>query len=210
MNKTFFSLLLALLVASAASVPAFAHKVVAGAFASGDRIEGEIGFSDGSMAKNVVVEVLAEDGSKLGEARTGEDGTFVFVPTKRVVHVFHADLSGGHVVNIRLDVSDLPTTLAAATADGVASAAAAPVPTGATPPVAAPTASAPAAAAITDAQRAALAEAVRNEVKPLRREIIALKEKNDLQAILGGLGYIVGLFGLWLFLAARRQKQLAG
>jgi nickel transport protein len=209
MNKTFFSLLLALLVASGASVPAFAHKVVAGAFASGDRIEGEIGFSDGSMAKNVVVEVLAEDGSKLGEARTGEDGTFVFVPTKRVVHVFHADLSGGHVANIRLDVSDLPTTLAATGVDGAAQAPAPAASMDTTPPAALAT-PAPSAAAITEAQRAALAEAVRNEVKPLRREIIALKEKNDLQSILGGLGYIVGLFGLWLFLAARRQKQLAG
>ncbi|WP_415914820.1 cobalt ABC transporter permease [Rhodopseudomonas palustris] len=203
-------MLLALVVAGGASGSAFAHKVVAGAFASGDRIEGEIGFSDGSMAKNVVVEVLAEDGSKLGEARTGEDGSFVFVPTKRVVHIFHADLSGGHVANIRLDVSDLPASLAAVAADGDAAVAVAPVPTGATPSAAAPPAGAPGPSAISDAQRAAFAEAVRNEIKPLRREIIALKEKNDLQSILGGLGYIVGLFGLWLFLAARRQKPLAG
>jgi nickel transport protein len=65
------------------------------------------------------------------------------------------------------------------------------------------------AVALTAAQREIVAEAVRNEMRPLRREIIAMKEKNDLQSILGGIGYIVGLFGLWFFLAARRQKAAA-
>ena len=63
-----------------------------------------------------------------------------------------------------------------------------------------------AAAVLSGAQRELIAEAVRAEIRPLRREIIAYKEKNDLQTILGGIGYIVGLFGLWFFLAARRQK----
>uniref|UniRef100_Q07IL7 Cobalt ABC transporter permease n=1 Tax=Rhodopseudomonas palustris (strain BisA53) TaxID=316055 RepID=Q07IL7_RHOP5 len=206
MPKTFATLLLALVLSTAACFQALAHKVVAGAYASGTRIEGEIGFSDGSMAKNVLVEVRAEDGSKLGDTHTGEDGTFSFVPTKRVVHVFHADLGGGHIAEIRLDVSDLPTEFVAGEAGGTAApAAAVPAPTAAIPAAAAPVA----AAAISDAQRAALAEAVRNEVKSLRREIIALKEKNDFQSILGGIGYIVGLFGAWLFLAARRQNRLA-
>ncbi|KIZ47273.1 cobalt ABC transporter permease [Rhodopseudomonas palustris] len=199
MTKTIASVLLALLIACGACVPALAHKVVAGAYASGDRIEGEIGFSDGSMAKNALVEVLAEDGGKLGETHTAEDGTFVFTPTKRVVHIFHADLGGGHVANIRLEVSDLPATLKASGTDKAPAAAVT---------SAAKTAEA-AAGGISDAQRAALVEAVRNEVKPLRREIIALKEKNDLQSILGGIGYIGGLFGLWFFLAARRQQKRA-
>ncbi|NIY97843.1 cobalt ABC transporter permease, partial [Salipiger sp. HF18] len=51
-------------------------------------------------------------------------------------------------------------------------------------------------------------EAVRDEVRPLRREIAAYREHNDLQSILGGIGYIVGLFGLGFYLAARRK--LAG
>lgn len=207
MKKTFATLLLALALAGGASVQAWAHKVVAGAYASGDHIEGEIGFSDGSVAKNALVEVLAEDGSKLGETHTGEDGTFVFVPTKRVVHIFHSDLGGGHVANIRLEVSDLPPSVGtdeaapAAPAAGVIS----------SMPSTAPSAAAPVAPSLSttigDAQRSALTEAVRNEVRPLRREIIALKEKNDFQSILGGIGYIVGLFGLWFFWAARRQRR---
>ncbi len=206
MQKTIATLACALVIAISMSFQASAHKVVAGAYASGDHIEGEIGFSDGSVAKNALIEVLAEDGTKLGEAHTGEDGTFTFTPTKRVVHIFHSDLGGGHIANIRLEVADLPTALAAPVNDGTTPA---PAPADPALPAAALVGTGPAQAGITDAQRSALTEAVRNEVKPLRREIIALKEKNDFQSILGGIGYIVGLFGLWFFLAARRQKKLA-
>jgi nickel transport protein len=51
---------------------------------------------------------------------------------------------------------------------------------------------------------------VRDEVRPLRREITAYKEKNDLQTVLGGIGYIVGLFGLAFFLMARRERRADG
>jgi nickel transport protein len=66
----------------------------------------------------------------------------------------------------------------------------------------------PAAASVSDAEKSAIAEAVRNEVRPLRREIAAYREHNDFQTILGGLGYIFGLFGLGFYIAARRK--LAG
>ena len=185
---------------------AWAHKVVVGAYASGDRIEGEIGFSDGEMAKNVLVEVFTEDGKKLGEAHTNDEGVFVFTPTQSVVHVFRADLGAGHVAEVRLAVNELPAGLAAkggpAKADGGEGNAAASATTTAD-------ARSADAVALTAAQREIVAEAVRNEMRPLRREIIAMKEKNDLQSILGGIGYIVGLFGLWFFLAARRQKAAA-
>ena len=60
---------------------------------------------------------------------------------------------------------------------------------------------------LTVAERDAIAEAVRNEVRPLRREIAAYKEKNDLQTILGGIGYIAGLFGVGFYVAARRRLK---
>ena len=181
MKKTFATLLLGLALAAVACAPAWAHKVVAGAYASGDHIEGEVGFSDGTMAKNAVVEVLSEDGTKLGEVKTGEDGTFVFTPTQQIVHIFHADLGGGHVANIRMEVADLPMI--------------------ASGPLAAGTPAGEASGSVTNAQMVALADAVANEMKPLRREIIALKEKNDMQSILGGIGYILGLFGIGFYIA---------
>ena len=58
---------------------------------------------------------------------------------------------------------------------------------------------------LTTEERLAIAEAVRDELRPLRREIAAYREKNDLQTILGGIGYIVGIFGLGFYVAARRR-----
>ncbi|RBP13177.1 nickel transport protein [Roseiarcus fermentans] len=207
MTRTVAATLVALAISFGASTQALAHKVVAGAYASGDHIEGEIGFSDGSVAKNQPVDVLAEDGSKIGETKTGEDGTFTFKPTKPIVHIFHADMGGGHIANIRIEVADLPVDLAAAGAAGGGAA----VGGGAAPAAAADAttaaASAATAVALSDAQKTLLLQAVSNEIKPLRKEIIALKEKDDLQSILGGIGYIAGLFGLWFYVSARRSQS---
>jgi nickel transport protein len=60
-------------------------------------------------------------------------------------------------------------------------------------------------AALTEAERSAISEAVRAEIRPLRREIAAYREHNDLQSILGGIGYIVGLFGIGFYVAARKK-----
>ncbi|SDD80101.1 cobalt ABC transporter permease [Rhodospira trueperi] len=180
--------------------PALAHKVLAGAYPAGDVIEGEVGFSNGDMAADTLVEVFDEDGTKMGEARTDADGYFTYTPTQQVTHVFKADLGAGHVATFTLDASDVPAVAGAAAPDSgtgpepAASAAAA------TPEAAAPAAM---PADLTDQ----IAEAVRNEVRPLRREIAAYKEKHDLQTVLGGIGYIIGLFGLAFFLMARRQTR---
>jgi nickel transport protein len=193
--------ILVLALALGWSAPALAHKVVAGAYASGDAIEGEIGFSDGEPAKNVLVEVLGEDGAKLGEVRTRDDGTFVFEPKAAVTHIFRADLGAGHVAEIRVEKSELPAQLAKG-GQRTPDAAGGPAPGVTAEPVAQAS-----PAALTETQRAVVAELIRSEIRPLRREVIAYKEKNDLQSILGGIGYIVGLFGLWFFLAARRQAR---
>ena len=52
-----------------------------------------------------------------------------------------------------------------------------------------------------------LAAVVRAEMRPIRREIAALKETRDMQSILGGIGYIIGLFGVGFYLAARRKLK---
>ncbi|MBN9675129.1 cobalt ABC transporter permease [Salipiger bermudensis] len=181
-----------------APLPALAHKVIAGVFPSGDAIEGELGFSNGDMAAGTEVVVTGPDGAELGRTITDEDGFFLFVPTAPVAHTFRADLGAGHVAEVTMPAEEVAGILGAA----------APATPEAEPPAApAPDADA-SMAALAETQRRAIAEAVRNEIRPLRREIAAYREHNDLQTILGGIGYIVGLFGLGFYLAARRR--LAG
>ena len=167
--------------------PALAHKVILSAFTAGDTIEGEVGFSNGDMATNTLVEVFDPDGTKLGETVTDHDGFFVYRPAQAVPHVFKVDLGAGHVAEVTVGVDELPAGVAAPGA----------IPSGGVAP--------PVAALPPDLQ-AMIAEAVRNEVRPLRREIAAYKERHDLQTVLGGIGYILGLFGLAFFLVARRRR----
>jgi nickel transport protein len=177
-----------------APVPALAHKVIAGIFPAGGAIEGEIGFSNGDMAAHAEVIVTGEDGGELGRVMTDADGFFVFVPTQPVTHMFRSDLGAGHVAEVVMPQNEVAEILGHTVSD-------APDITAETPasPMAATT------AALSASERQVIAQVVRDEIRPLRREIAAYKDHNNLQTILGGIGYIVGLFGLGFYLAARRK-----
>lgn len=188
-------ILAVLLAASLVPGQAEAHKIIASVYANGDRIEGEIGFSNGDVAANAVVEVFDGEDHKLGETRTDDEGGFSYKPTQRTVHVFRADLGAGHIANARMEIEDLPILgdtspekTATAAASGTAE-------------------QKPMVSALSDTQRAMLVELIHHEVNPLRHEIAAYKEKNDLQTILGGIGYILGLFGIGFYVAARRNHR---
>ncbi|MFD0978342.1 cobalt ABC transporter permease [Tropicimonas aquimaris] len=182
------------------SGPAFAHKIIASVFASGSSVEGEVGMSDGTMAADQTVEVFGPDGQKLGEATTDADGFFLFTPTQPVAHEFRVDLGMGHVASARMGAEEIGAILgrqpnAASTAPAAgATIAYAPAP-------------ASGATGLSLEEREAIAEIVRTETRSLRQEIAAYKEKNDLQTILGGIGYILGLFGIGFYVAARQRLR---
>ncbi|BBU57030.1 hypothetical protein KU6B_32950 [Mameliella alba] len=182
-----------LLTLLALPVPALAHKVIAAVFPSGSAIEGEIGFSNGDMATDQPVEVYGPDGTLLGETVTDADGFFIYTPTEPVAHTFRSDLGAGHLANVTMPAEEVARILGVAAPEP-----AAPAPT---------TAPAAPGVALSDADRTEIARIVRDEMRPLRREIAAYREKNDLQTILGGMGYILGLFGLGFYIAARRQLK---
>jgi nickel transport protein len=189
---TRISPLLISLALAMAPVQAAAHNVIAAFYPSGDAIEGDIGFSNGDMAANQRVTVTGPDGAALGETVTDADGFLLFVPVLPVAHTFRADLGAGHVAQATVPADEVAAIL------GVA--APAPAPAQVAAPGVAP-------ASLTAEERAAISEAVRDATRPLRRELVAYREKNDLQSVLGGIGYIAGLFGLGFYLAARRKLQ---
>lgn len=171
--------------------PALAHKVLTSYWAEEDTIEGEIGFSNGEYAlPGTAVEVTTTEGEHLGEAVIGEEGIFSFTPTQPIPHRFHANMGAGHIADFIVAIEDLPHKLASR----------------AKPTEMAKPEDSPVIAVPTGLDQR-IAAAVRREVKPLRKEIAAYKEKNDLQSILGGIGYIVGIFGLYMFVQSRRRKD---
>ncbi len=219
------NLVLALVVA-ATPLPALAHKVIMGVFASGAQIEGELGFSGGDAPEGQVIEVFDDAGTRLGEAVTDADGFFLFTPEQPVTHVFRADMGAGHVAEVEMSAEDVATivakgagatpgagaTIGWTASDGAAqplmpatgNAAAAPAAPAGTAPVAMPQIT---VASLSAEEVEVVSKAVRDEMRPLRQSIDSYKEKNDLQAILGGIGYIVGLFGVGFYIAARRKLK---
>lgn len=202
----------------AAPLPALAHKVLASVYPDGALIEGEIGFSNGDVAAHATVEVRDADGNRIGEAVTDGDGVFTWRPTGPGALVFHADLGGGHVADTGMSAAEVQAILDSPAARAQAGPAVE-TPTGAgagnpsTVPLGAVSGGLPvavAAAGLSDADKAAIAKMVRDEMRPLRREIAAYREHNDIQSILGGIGYIAGLFGLGFYIAARRRMRGRG
>ncbi|MCA0908743.1 cobalt ABC transporter permease [Ruegeria marisrubri] len=185
--------LVVILAMCCAPVPALAHKVIAGVFESGDVIEGEIGFSNGDMASGTEVIVTGPDGAELGRSVTDTDGFFVYTPTSAVAHTFFADLGAGHVAEVTMSAEDVARIMGVAVAENGDSSSAA------------VTQASGSVASLSAEEQQVIAKAVRDELRPLRREIAAYREQNDLQTILGGIGYIVGLFGLGFYMAARRK-----
>ncbi len=180
-----------------APLSALAHKVIAGVFPAGDAIEGELGFSNGDMAVGQEVIVFGPDGAELGRTVTDEDGFFLYTPNSPVAHTFTADMGAGHVAKVVMPAEEVAEIMGVAVEIVETPVAASDGPVEGANVVT--------VASLSDEERQIIAKAVRDEIRPLRREIAAYREKNDMQSILGGIGYIVGLFGFGFYLAARRK-----
>ena len=202
MRSHLFAALLA--AAALVSEDAFAHKVVAAVFVEGEAIEGEVGFSNGNPAKpGLKVQVHDPDGRLLGETVTDEDGLFRFVPTSRVEHRFVIDLGMGHVAQAILSADQLPDGMGGTTEATAATVSTAPSPK---------TAGVAASAAVTAAPdlRVQIDKAVASQIRPLRKDLAAFKEEVRWRDVLGGIGYILGLTGIGLWVAARRRETTDG
>lgn len=56
----------------------------------------------------------------------------------------------------------------------------------------------------------ALGATLRNELQPLREDLARYEQRIRLHDVIGGIGFIVGLAGAWVFWAARRERRKAG
>jgi len=180
-----------LLVIGCVSLNLWAHNVVGGVYATGAQIEGEAGYSNGAMANaGTLVKVFDESGTPLGEVVTDDEGYFVFTATKRITHLFEVNMGAGHILKMQLAAEELPDSL-----DGQSI-------------VHTPKNKVAVKSTINgdEIKIEQLEIAIAKQIKPLRREISALKEKAGLRDIIGGNGYIFGLLGCVALLRERRLK----
>ncbi|MFP4173377.1 MAG: hypothetical protein ACLFV4_10745 [Candidatus Hydrogenedentota bacterium] len=186
-----FVAVLAVLGAGLSAAPvAEAHALRVFATVDGDQITGYAYWVGGERLSEATVRVLDADGELLGEAQTDAEGEFHYHPEARQDHVLEIALPDGHRGTFTVAAAELPGTLPpgpdeenAAQDDEETDAGEAET----------------AAAMDEDALRPLLQDTVSQPIRQLREDLDALSEQRRVQDILGGMGYIVGVFGIMAF-----------
>jgi nickel transport protein len=176
------------------TTPALAHKLKVFATAIGTTLEGRAYFVGGGAASDVPVTLSDSTGAVAGTTKThAPDGTFSLTLPYLDDFTITADAQDGHVAKFALTAARLTKTLPVAPHVGVAEGS--------------PTANVPVAAAapetVSSANIDAIEQAVARQVAPLTDQIDTMQATIGFRDVLGGIGFVLGIFGLWSLLARR-------
>ena len=183
--------------------PGKAHEVLMYASAAGKTIKGSVYFSGGAEVQNATIRVLGPDGEQLGETTTNREGDFTFEAEVRADHVFVATTPGGHRATYTVEASELPSSLPlpersqgpGGENDGGAGANQKQQEEGRRSRADSGT-----VRLTREEVRSIVEEAVARQVGPLRRELQKYRNAVHFTDVLGGIGYILGVMGIILYL----------
>ncbi len=166
---------------------AHAHKVNLFAYAEGNKVVVEGFFTDGKVAENAQIQVFSPAGDRLVQGQADGEGVFVFeVPEVTDLRIsLYAGM--GHRAEFTLPADEIRGAMAAgepATA-GAATTAGTPV------------------AADSAAIEAMVRQAVNEATLPLVRNMAELSDRRTASDIIGGVGFIIGIVGVFFYLRAR-------
>ena len=182
---------IALVALLATAGTASAHRLKVFASAIGNSIEGQAYFVGSGPAANVDVTLRDAANTLLQSGKTGPDGKFALPTSGTGDVVVTVDAEDGHIAHFTIAGSELDPVSAP-------DAAAKPAANGTVPVVA------NAAPAVPMAD---IEIAVARKIAPLAAQIDAIESSLRVQDIVGGIGYIVGIFGLLAFLKSRRASK---
>ena len=186
----------------AASSIAYAHKVNVFAYAEGDQVYIQGYFSDGTKAKNSDVTVYTQDGHEFAKGQTNENGEFAF-PTRGKTQALRIVLNAGmgHQASYDIPTDEMADVPAAMDADPVDAANPQATQAGADRVHGSNSES----RASAQPSEAMVRKAVAEGVLPLAREISELKERRGFSDIVGGIGLILGILGVFAYIKARQE-----
>lgn len=183
-----------------------AHKLNMFAYVEGEDVYIEVYFADGKRAKNSKIKVYDPQSQLLYSSITDDEGGHQFaIPQKTELKIV-VDAGMGHQTEYTLPVSefsDEQNSNIVATNVKTSSQKTADVVTETVPAIAA---SAPPNMDM-DQLKPLITRAVSQAVKPLQREISELKNKTSVSDLIGGVGYIFGLLGLFAYMDARKKSN---
>ncbi len=179
-------------------LPASAHKMNVFAWAGDELIYGEAKFSGGRAAKDITIKVEdAQSGTGLLTTRTDGQGKFQFPPPEQAVRkqldlLIIADAEDGHRAEWPLPAEEYLVASAEAEQSAASSDSTRPVTAG-----------------LDEAQiRRIVQDEVNRQLAHVRQALAEERgRKIAPQDILGGIGCIIGLAGLFAWLRSRKQQQ---
>lgn len=175
---------------------ALAHKLNVFAYAEGDTVSVEGYFADGRKAQNTAIKVLDGSGKVLVEGTTDGQGKFVFkVPQKSDLKIV-LNAGMGHKGELMLSAAELE--------EGATSAVDHPAGDHEAGHGDGGSAAATYAGSELDA---AVHRAVGEAIKPLVRELAESRQQASISELLGAVGYIFGLLGVFAYYKARQASK---
>ncbi|MFD2110816.1 hypothetical protein [Thiorhodococcus fuscus] len=191
------------------SLPVLAHKLQVFAFAEGARIQGSAYFAGGAKASGARIRIQDASGKTLAELTPDTKGAFSYQATSPTDHIVIAESGDGHRAEWRVTADELAGGFPQS--ELVASAPNEEQPNTGNPPPPIQTSATPeptqeTSAPIPDARLLMdIEQAVARQVRPLREQLIASEDRARWHDVLGGIGYIIGLTGLALWMHARSK-----
>ncbi|OPX20858.1 MAG: hypothetical protein BZ151_01710 [Desulfobacca sp. 4484_104] len=180
--------------------PALAHRAIIFAYAEGDTIHTESKFVPDTPVRQGEVQVLdRKTGKVLLTGQTDDQGKFSFkIPAEAVAQQMDLeivlDAGMGHRGEWLLRADSYLKGVRTATA-----------PASTSTPVAAKT---PAGTVDRQQLEEVINKALERQLGPIKEMLTELTvHRTSLPDIIGGIGYILGIFGLWAYFQSRRKKN---
>jgi nickel transport protein len=192
---TFVSLLgLLLCLTLPVSAPAHALKIFA---ASNDRsIQGSVYFRKGLPLADIPVSAYTLEGELLATTMTGGDGRFTLEATKNCDHRLVAETAEGHRAEFILPAARLALHSASdnrGSPEGVSEGKVEILPGGED-----------------EELRQMIEQAVARQILPLQEQLDQYGQRLRFQDAMAGLGYLLGIAGLALYVTARKGREKKG
>jgi len=192
------------LAAMAAISPAHAHRLKVFATVEGDKVSGYAFFIGGGRAEGATLIIRNAAGDDLHRGTTDDHGAFTWQAARAQDLTIIIDARDGHIAEGRIKADRFVGTSGAGTvipSAGASEGTAAPMPATAT-----------ASGSLDQAALASLVDravdrAVSRQVRPLLEAYDEAEGRIRFNDVAGGIGMIVGLIGIGMWVAARRPRR---
>lgn len=194
-NKLYLILIFTFLIIIMMDVSAFAHKVNVFAYVEGEKIYTESYFNDGKKCIDSKIEVFDNQGNKLLEGLTDKEGEFSFeVPSEDENLKIVLTASMGHRAEYSISADEIRGSVGLIKEENEE-----PV------SIVFPETSSVDLKEI----QSIIEDTLDEKLKPIMREIIEIKKSQEDRIspteIIGGIGYIIGIFGIAAYFLSRKR-----